>query len=145
MSHSLFSFLHLLASSRHVSSSSLQPVPCERHVWVSPCRGAPICPQFWVSHCHPSPANPHLPFQGRGATGSCPRHGGLFRQLEPQLMAMILGQGVLLGVTSQPCQRQLYFCETLIFPEGQRSRWSEKVQSACSLPVCRPSVIYGAH
>lgn len=60
-------------------------------------------------------------------------------------MATILGQGTLLGVTSQPSQRRLYFCETLIFPEGQGSRWSEKVQSACSLPVCRPSVIYGAH
>lgn len=84
MSHSLFSFLHLLADSRHFSSGSLQSAPCECRVWVSPCRGAPICAQFWVSHCHPPPASPHLPSQGRGTTGSCLRHGGLFRQLEPQ-------------------------------------------------------------
>lgn len=60
MPRSLFSFLYLLARSRHFSFGYLQPMPSKCHIWVSPCRGEPFSTNFGsltITHLLPAPTS----------------------------------------------------------------------------------------
>lgn len=93
---------------QHLAASPCS-VPYKPHLWVSPCRGAPIypgdatpwrCPWFRVPH-YPYPALP-APTSLPRAVGQReqPALQGLFRQLELQPAATILGRGASRAVAS---------------------------------------------